>query len=60
MNVERTHMNRESFKTMPKPFGFQMPKPSWLDRLADAELQMGHHDRAEQLSRQAAEMREAS
>jgi hypothetical protein len=42
-----------------RPFNSELPKPCWLDRLADAELQMGHHDRAEQLSRRAAELREA-
>ena len=31
-----------------------------LDRLADFELQAGHHAAAEHLSRQAAEMREAA
>ena len=31
-----------------------------LDRLADAELQHGHHAAAEQLSRRASEMREAA
>jgi hypothetical protein len=31
-----------------------------LDRLADAELQHGHHAAAEHLARQAAAMREAA
>ncbi len=31
-----------------------------LDRLADAELQHGHHEAAEQLSRRAMEMRETA
>jgi hypothetical protein len=32
---------------------------SRLDRIADAELHLGHHVAAEQLSRRAAELREA-
>jgi len=31
-----------------------------LDRLADAELSFGHHDAAERLSQQAAELREGT
>jgi hypothetical protein len=44
---------------MPTPFGFQMPVPCLLDRLADAELQMGHVAQAERLAARAAELREA-
>lgn len=52
------------------PPGLSVPTPSGalrsmrdltplvLDRLADAELQHGHHGRAEQLSALAAEIRE--
>ena len=35
-------------------------RASMLDRLADAELQQGHHLAAERLSWHAAEMREAA
>lgn len=34
--------------------------PAWLDRLADAELQQGHHLAAEQLAQRAAELRGAA
>lgn len=30
---------------------------AWLDRLADAELQMGHHHAAEELAQRAAALR---
>ena len=39
---------------------FQRITARLLDRLADAELQHGHHAAAEQLSRRATEMREAA
>lgn len=32
----------------------------WLDRLADVELQHGHHATAERLANRAAELREAA
>jgi len=35
-------------------------RAAMLDRLADAELQHGHHAAAEHLARQAAAMREAA
>jgi len=51
-------MNRESLCLMKRPFSFEMPKASLLDRLADAELQLGHTAAAERLSAHAEELRE--
>jgi len=39
---------------------FRAARAALLDRLADAELQHGHHGAAEHLARQAADMREAA
>ena len=52
-------MNRESFRPMHWPSHSELPEPSRLDRLADAELQMGHVAQAERLAARAAELREA-
>ena len=43
----------------PPPLSSRTPAlcPAWLDRLADAELQQGHHLAAEQLAQRAAELR---
>ena len=52
-------MNRESHWSVNRPFNIDLPEPCLLDRLADAELQMGHHAAAERLATRAAELREA-
>jgi hypothetical protein len=52
-------MNRESSRSKLRPFNLQMPEYCLLDRLADAELQMGHVAQAERLAARAAELREA-
>ena len=52
-------MNRERQRPMHWPFQKDMPEPSLLDRLADAELQMGHHAQAERLAARAEALREA-
>ena len=46
----------------PPPLSSRAPTlcPAWLDRLADAELQQGHHLAAEQLAQRAAELRGAA
>ena len=49
-------MTRESSKPMSKPFGFIMPEACLLDRLADAELMLGHVAQAERLASRAAEL----
>ena len=49
--------NSPSIRTSPQ---LQRITARLLDRLADAELQHGHHAAAEQLSRRATEMREAA
>ena len=48
--------------TFPPPLPSRTPAlcPAWLDRLADAELQQGHHLAAEQLAQRAAELRGAA
>jgi hypothetical protein len=52
-------MNRERPRPLHWPFRNDMPEPAWLDRLADAELQLGHVAQAERLAARAAELREA-
>lgn len=39
---------------------YRATRAAMLDRLADAELQHGHHGAAEHLARQAADMREGA
>jgi hypothetical protein len=43
---------------MQRPFKIEMAEPCLLDRLADAELQMGHVAQAERLAARAADLRE--
>lgn len=51
-------MYRESFNLLKTPFKSGLPEACLLDRLADAELQMGHVAQAERLAAKAAELRE--
>jgi hypothetical protein len=49
----------QASKAPPVTFKFD-PRACLLDRLADMELQHGHHHRAEMLARRAAELREGA
>ncbi len=53
-------MTLGSSQNLSPPFRGNMPAACWLDRLADFELQLGHHVRAEQLAREAERLREVA
>ena len=57
MSINKPSRRKAKFK--PTPIDPRQARAAMLDRLADAELQHGHHGAAEHLARRAAELREA-